>query len=107
MSAELSDEVLRAALDVVLTWGPERATPEEDRLSAAHAGLGSEQVAAALSEAHAVLRAAESLAPAIKGTGAAPTTRSGIVAAHPWLTDDLLERSVQQGLYFHWRDTGE
>lgn len=103
----LSEEVLRAALEVVLAWGPERATPEEDRLLAIHPDLDPADVTEALIEGHAVMREAEGLAPAIKGTGSASTTRSQIVAAHPWLGDEQLERAIQQGLYFHWRDTGE
>ena len=107
MATGLSEEVRRAALEVVLAWGPERATPEEDRLLATHPDLATADVTEALSEAHAVLREAEGLAPEIKGTGSASTTRSQIVAEHPWLGDEQLERAIQQGLYFHWRDTGE
>ena len=106
MQTSRSDEVRRSALDVVLTWGPERATPEGERLLERHPGLDAATVTDALAEAHRVMGRAEELAPGIKGVGRSTTTRRAIEQEHPWLTDDLLDRAVQQGLYSHWRDTG-
>ena len=100
------DEVRRSALDVVMTWGPESARPDADRLLERHPGLDETTVQQALAEAHLVTSKAEQLAPAEKGVGDAPLTRADICHAHPWVTDDQLARAIQQGLYAHWRDTG-
>ena len=106
MSGTELDEVRRSALDVVLTWGPELARPAEDRLLERHPGLDPAAVDAVLAEARLVTSKAEQLAPAEKGVGESPLTRADIVRAHSWVTDDLLARAIQQGLYSHWRDTG-
>lgn len=107
MAERQDGTVQRSALEVVLTWGPERSTPEADRLLARHPGLDAATVTDALAEAHRVLTEAEGLAPGIKGTGPSTTTRRRIRRDHPWLTGDLLDRVVNQALYHHWRDTGE
>jgi hypothetical protein len=97
----------RSAMDVVLTWGPERLRPEIERLRERHPDADPMVAAAALEEGHRALADAEALAPAIKGAGPATTSKEEIRHRHPWLTDELLDRAVQQGLYFHWRDTGQ
>lgn len=96
----------RSALDVALTWGPERATPEPDRVSARHPGVAMEEIERALVEAHGVMAAAQELAPAVKGYGPASTSRDEIRRSHPWVTEEQLERAISQGLYADWRDTG-
>jgi hypothetical protein len=96
----------RSAMEVVLAWGPERTVAELDRLLARHPGIDPAAAGSALTEAHRVMAEAESLAPELKGVGAAPTTKQAIRRDHLWLTAELLDRAVQQGLYFHWRDTG-
>lgn len=106
MSSTDPDEVRRSALDVVMTWGPELARPVEERLLERHPGLDEATVDAALVEARLVTSKAEQLAPAEKGVGESPLTRADIMREHPWVSDELLGKAIQQGLYSHWRDTG-
>ena len=89
-----------------MTWGPESARPDVDRLLEREPGLDDTTVQQALTEARLVTSKAEQLAPAEKGVGDAPLTRADIRREHPWVSDELLERAIQQGLYSHWRDTG-
>jgi hypothetical protein len=93
-------------MEVVLTWGPDRLTPELDRLLAAHPHIDSCVAESALAECHRVMASAQDLAPALKGLGPSTTSRAEIRSRHTWLTEELLDRAIQQGLYFHWRDTG-
>ncbi|MCC7433142.1 MAG: hypothetical protein IT363_00545 [Methanoregulaceae archaeon] len=97
-------KLLRDALDVVLTWGPERMTPELDRLKEKQPKSSEEERQEALQTAYQVLSAAEALAPEIKG-GATNATAQ-LREQFPWVSDDQLARAIQQGLYSHWRDTG-
>ncbi len=101
-----NDRVIRTAMDVVLTWGPERMVSEEDRLLIQHPELSPEQVQEALAEAHRVMRESESLAPGIK-RGLLNSGHKELRRRWPWLTKDQAERVINQGLYYHWRDTGE
>jgi trehalose utilization protein len=106
VSSTDADEVRRSALDVVMTWGPEMARPVEERLLERHPDLDDATVIAALVEARQVTSKAEQLATAEKGVGESPLTRADIVQDHPWVSDELLAKAIQQGLYSHWRDTG-
>lgn len=101
----MNDAVLRDAMDAVLLWGPERMTPEIDRLREKHPGHSDSYLQAALLEAHRVLSEAEELAAGIK-TGEIRDAHRRISEGRPWLSDEQVGRAVQQGLYFHWRDTG-
>jgi hypothetical protein len=98
--------ILMAAMDVVLTWGPERSIPEADRLRDHHPEITDSQVQAALAEAWRVMGQAESFAPDIK-RGISTNAHEILRRDRPWLTEDQASRAISQGLYSHWRDTGE
>lgn len=57
------------------------------------------------SESPSALSRAETLAPDVK-SGRVNGTQV-LREEFPWVTDDLAARAIQQGIYFHWRDTGE
>lgn len=92
-------------MDVVLLWGPERIVPEIERLRALQPGLADADLRSALDEAHAVLAEAEALAPGIK-SGEIHDAGKRLSERWPWLTDSQIASAIQQGLVFHWRDTG-
>lgn len=93
-------------MDVVLTWGPERSIPESDRLRGLYPGLTDAQIQAALAEAWKVMGEAEIFAPEIK-RGISTNALERLRRDRPWLTEDQASRAISQGLYSHWRDTGE
>lgn len=101
-----ADGLRRDALDVVLTWGPERAEPEELRLARRRPAATAEDRTAALQDAHEVLRRAEGLAPALKGVADVEDSVWAVRRDHPWLDDELWSRAANQGMYFDWRDNG-
>lgn len=101
----MKDDVISDAMDAVLLWGPERMTPEIDRLREQHADVVDADLQAALHEAHRVLSEAEELAGGIK-TGEIRDAHRRLSEGRPWLSDEQVGRAIQQGLYFHWRDTG-
>lgn len=88
-----------------MTWGPERAVPEVERLRERQPSLTPEEYEAALREAWRVMGKAEALAPAVKDGRVMGI--QDLVAEFPWVTDDQAGRAIQQGLYYHWRETGE
>ena len=102
----MSDAVLTDAMDVVLQWGPDRMVPEADRLRRKHPKLTDDEVREALAQAWKVMGEAEAFAPDIK-RGKETNATSKLQAGRPWLTDDQAGRAINQGLYSHWRDTGE
>jgi len=101
----MNEKLLSDAMDEVLLWGPERMTPEIERLRAKNSGLSDQELQAALDDAHRVLGEAEALAGGIKAGDIHDAGRR-ISKNRPWLSDDQIARAIQQGLYFHWRDTG-
>jgi hypothetical protein len=101
---DISADDLRAALDVVLTWGPERSTPEPERLAELRPNLDVNLIQQSLSEAHSVLCSAEELAGGAKA-GSGPGV-SVLLDRFPWLTEDRAQSAMSQGMYFHWRETG-
>lgn len=104
----MSDKVLRAALDVILQWGPERMTPEAERVRAlTKRPLSDDEVAEALMEAHRVLSYAEQLAPNLKRGLVSKSGDRSLREKWRWLSQDQASRAINQGMYFHWRDTGE
>jgi hypothetical protein len=102
----MRDEILRDAMDVVLQWGPDRQVPEADRLRRKHSDLTDDEAGQALAQAWRVLGEAELLAPDIKA-GTETNANSRLRANRSWLTEDQAGRAVNQGLYSHWRETGE
>lgn len=102
--AHMDSGVLVDALNVVLTWGPERAVPELERLRERQPLLSTEEAETALKQAWQVMRQAEALAPGVKTGG--PGVQK-LLAEFPWVTEDQAGRAIQQGLYYHWRETGE
>jgi hypothetical protein len=96
----------RDAMDVVLTWGPERAEPEDERLQRRQPTATDAERDAALATAREVLRRAEGLAPTLKGMGPVDDTVAAVRRDHPWLDDELWSRAANQGMYFDWRDNG-
>ena len=102
----VSDEVLRAATMVVLTWGPERSMPEPERLLQQFPDLSEDQVAIALNEGHRVLSEATDLAEGIKDGSIPKSGNQTLRDSRPWLTESLAGSAITQGLYFHWRETG-
>ena len=100
----MNNRVLSDAMDVVLQWGPERMVPEDDRLRQKHPSLTDDEVRLALAEAWKVMTEAEALVPGIKrGT----REGSNLRLERPWLSEEQAGRAINQGLYSHWRDTGE
>lgn len=93
-------------MDVVLTWGPERAEPEADRLQRRQPDTTDTERDAALAAAHDVLRRAEGLAPVLKGLGPVEDSVAAVRRDHPWLDDEFWSRAANQGMYFDWRDNG-
>jgi hypothetical protein len=102
----MSDSVLTDAMDVVLQWGPDRMVPEADRLRRKHPNLSDDEAGQALAQAWKVMGEAEAFAPGIK-RGSETNATSRLQAGRPWLTDDQASRAINQGLYSHWRETGE
>jgi hypothetical protein len=102
----VSDEALRAATEIVLTWGPERGVPEPDRLRQKFPNLSDAEIQFALQEGHRVLSEATALAEGIK-VGTIPKSGNQTLRdSRPWLTESLAGSAINQGLYFHWRETG-
>lgn len=97
-------QLLRDALDVVLTWGPERMTPELERLKEKQPRASEAEQQEALRTAYQVLSAAEALAPEIKRGETNATAQ--LRERFSWASDEQISRAIQQGLYSHWRDTG-
>jgi predicted nucleotide-binding protein len=97
-------QLLRDALDVVLTWGPERMTPELVRLKEKQPWASEEERQEALQSAYQVLSAAEAIAPEVKR--GATNANAQLRESFPWASDEQIARAIQQGLYSHWRDTG-
>jgi hypothetical protein len=102
----MNDAVLNEAMDVVLQWGPERMVPETDRLRQKYPDLSEDEAGKALAQAWKVLGVAESLASDIK-SGVETDATSKLQEGRPWLTDEQASRAINQGLYSHWRETGE
>ncbi len=102
----MTPDLYRDAMDVVLTWGPERAEPEEERLARRRPAASDEERTAALAAAHEVLRRTEGLAPMLKGLGPVEDSVTAVRRDHPWLDDELWSRAANQGMYFDWRDNG-
>ena len=100
------DAVFRDAMDVVLQWGPERMVPEADRLRQKHPDLSEDEASHALAQAWKVMGEAEGLAPDIK-RGVESRATFKLQQGRPWLTDEQAGRAINQGLYSHWRETGE
>ena len=100
----MSPKLLRDALDVVLTWGPERMTPELNRLKEKQPQTSDEERQAALQAAYQVLSVAEAIAPEVKSGETNATAQ--LQERFPWASDEQIARAIQQGLYAHWRDTG-
>lgn len=92
-------------MDVVLTWGPERMVPEIDRLRKRQPALTDNELKQALSEAWKVLGEAEAHAPAVKSGGSGAS--QALMRNRPWLTAEQASQAISQGLYYHWRETGE
>lgn len=104
----MNDVVMRAAMDVILQWGPERMKPEADRLRSLVKGqVSDDEVAEALREAQKVLSHAEQLAPNLKQGLFAKSGDRTLREKWPWLTKEQASQAINQGMYFHWRDTGE
>lgn len=104
----MNDAVMRAAMDVILQWGPERMTPEAKRLrSLVKSPLSDSEMTEALSEAQRVLSHAEQLAPSLKQGLSAKSGDRTLRDKWPWLTKEQASQAINQGMYFHWRDTGE
>ena len=102
----LNNEVLLAATKIVLQWGPERQTPEAERLRNAYPNLTDAEIQQALRAGHEVIQHAEELAPKIKER----KLHSGsevLRKKRPWLDDETADSAITQGLYYHWRETGE
>lgn len=97
--------LLTDAMDVVLQWGPERSIPDIERLRAKHADVSDDELRLALTQAERVLSEAEGLAGGIKD-GSVREAGKLLRQDRPWLTDEQVGRAIQQGLYYHWRDTG-
>lgn len=97
-------KLLRDALDVVLTWGPERMTPEVERLREKHPGTADEDLHEALQVAHQVMSHAERLAPDVKSNSV--NGERQLAEEYPWITRSQASRAIQQGMYFHWKDSG-
>lgn len=95
----------RQALEVVLQWGPERSVPELERLRISEPDATDDELTEALGLAQRVLSRAEALAPRVKMGSVLGTQIPR--EEFPWITDDLAARAIQQGMFFHWRDTGE
>lgn len=92
-------------MDVILQWGPERMTPEPERLrSRVRENLSDQEVEQALSEARKVLSHAESIAPNLKQGGG--SGNQSLQQKWPWLTSEQASQAISQGMYFHWRETG-
>lgn len=102
----IADKVKTAAMDVILTWGPERMRPEIDRLRASFPNLDEATAQDALREASRALSEAESGAASAKAGNQRQLEKS-LRKDRPWLTADQASRAVNQGMYYHWRDTGE
>ena len=99
----VSDEVMREALDIVLTWGPERATPEIDRLLAKFPDLFIGDVRNVLARCHQVISDATDLAPAVKAnTLSMAQAETKLCEERPWMTDDQASRAMNQGMYYDW-----
>lgn len=100
-----ADKIKSAAMEVVLTWGPERARPEIDRLRDSFPDVDDATAKEALSLAAKALSEAEAGAGSAKAgnqRGLEKTLRRD----RPWLTADQASRAVNQGMYYHWRETG-
>lgn len=101
----VDNAVRTAAMDVVLTWGPERMRPEIDRLRDSFPGIDDGSAKRALAEASRVLREAEDGAAVAKSSGV-HQLENALRKDRPWLTSDQAGRAVSQGMYYHWRETG-
>lgn len=97
-------KLLRDALDVVLTWGPERMTPEVERLREKQPNTVDEELHEALQTAHQVMSHAERLAPEVKSNSV--NGERSLREEYPWVTRSQASRAIQQGMYFHWKDSG-
>ena len=95
-------------MDVVLQWGPERMTPEPERLRAlVKSPISDDEVTEALREAQKVLSHAEQVAPKLKQGLFAKSGDRTLRDKWPWLSQEQAAQAINQGMYFHWRDTGE
>lgn len=104
---DVPGEVLLAATEVVLQWGPEALRPKDVRLRERFPHLTDEQVKYAISEGQRVLGDAEALAPRIKKGPMDESGNETLRKSRPWLSEEAAGHAITQGLYYHWRDTGE
>ncbi len=100
-----ADKIRSAAVDVVLTWGPERIRPEIDRLRDSFPDVDEATAKEVLADAWKVLSEAEAGAGAAK-SGNTRGLEKALRKDRPWLTSDQVSRAVNQGMYYHWRETG-
>lgn len=97
-------KLLRHALDVVLTWGPERMTPEVERLRQKQPSATEQELQDALQEAHRVISFAEQLAGGMKANQVNGERR--LCDEFPWVKKSQVSHVITQAMYYHWRDTG-
>ncbi|MBC8066096.1 MAG: hypothetical protein H7Y17_14785 [Chlorobia bacterium] len=104
----MNDEVLMAAMDVVLTWGPERTRPEFDRLRDTFPDIDKSAAARALGAAAKVIDDAENLAREVKtGRMSMQQAESKLLENRAWLSPEQASRAQNQGMYYDWREYGE
>lgn len=102
----IADKIRSAAMDVVLTWGPERSRPEMDRLRDKFPDVDDATASEALKDAARVLSEAESGAASAK-SGNQRGLENALRKNRAWLTAEQASQAVNQGMYYHWRETGE
>lgn len=95
-------------MDVVLQWGPDRAIPEADRMRRVHPDLTDEEIQGLRNLAYKVLSETTNvIAPSLKGKW---ITREEAIdklqSEWVWLNRDQALQAINQGEYYHWRETG-
>lgn len=105
----MSDAVLTSAMEIALTWGPDRLIAEDVRLRKIHPNVSDEEAQTARSIAYRVIyEASESIAEGTKsGKLTYPEARRRLMTNRPWLTEELATKAISQGEYYHWRETGQ
>lgn len=103
-----ADKIRSAAVDVVLTWGPERVRPEIDQLRDSLPDVDDAEGGEALKAAWKVLSEAEAQAGNVKSGRMSESQLCAMLRKdRSWLTSDQAGRTVSQAMYYHWRETGE
>jgi len=97
-------KLLCDALDVVLTWGPERMIPELERLREKQPDATEQELKEALEIGHQVLSYAEKLAGGIKANQVNGERK--LLEKYPWVTKSQSSHVITQAMYYHWRETG-